>query len=56
VTAKLKALDDASRKSMKDDPEIASAFADIQLEAAKERAKVAKAAAKGATSSVLDSF
>jgi hypothetical protein len=56
ITAKLKAMDDASRKSMKDDPAIASAFADIQLEAAKARAAEAKKAAKGATSSVLDSL
>lgn len=57
VTEKLKALDDAGRKSMKDDPEIAAAFAEIQLAAAKERAKEAKAKAKTSTGgSVLDSF
>lgn len=57
VTEKLKSMDDAARKSMKDDPAIAAAFAEIQLEAAKERAKTAKAALKDAGgSSLLDSF
>lgn len=56
VATKVKALDDAARKSMKDDPAIAEAFAEIQLERAKEAAKAAKAKAKDSTSSVLDSF
>lgn len=57
VTEKLKAMDDAARKSMKDDPAIAVAFAEIQAEAAKERAKQAKAKLKEAGgSSLLDSF
>lgn len=57
VTEKLKGMDDAARKSMKDDPAIAAAFAEIQLEQAKERAKNAKAALKDAGgSSLLDSF
>lgn len=57
VTAKLKAMDDAARKSLKDDPAIALAFADIQLERAKENRKAMLAASKEAgPSSALDAF
>jgi hypothetical protein len=58
VSEKLKAMDDAARKSMKDDPSIALAFAEIQQEAAKERVKALKATAKenGGKSSALANF
>ncbi len=57
VTERLKSMDDAARKSMKDDPAIAAAFAEIQLEAAKARAAETKKALKDSGgSSVLDSF
>ena len=57
VSEKLKAMDEAARKGMKDDPAIALAFAEIQQEAAKERVKALKAAApKGGKSSALSAF
>lgn len=48
VTAKVKTWDADTRKTVKADPLVAAAYAEIELERAKERAKKAKAAAKDA--------
>lgn len=46
VTVRVKAWDADTRKKVKADPRVAAAYAEIELERAKERAKKAKAAAK----------
>ena len=49
VTAKVKTWNADTRKQVKADPRVAAAYAEIELERAKERAKKAKAAAKEAS-------